>query len=212
MRSGGKRVTSGSMKFPRERCSHWRTFVAGFAVALAFSLCSTVHAQDEESGLFEIVQTELTLREGTYFLDATARLELSAEARDALASGLPLSISYRLEFLNRLRLWWDIEQLTVVESFQIEYHALTERYIVTNAGTGASARFVSLSAALADVGRIEGLRTVSVAELDDDLRYDVRLRVVLDTERLPGPLRLIAFWRRDWSLASEWQTWRLDEE
>jgi len=38
------------------------------------------------------------------------------------------------------------------------------------------------------------------------------VRAVLDTERLPGPLRLLAFWRRDWSLGSEWYRWPLADE
>ncbi len=43
--------------------------------------------------------------------------------------------------------------------------------------------------------------------LDDDRGYDVRLRAVLDDEQFPGPLRLLAFWRRDWSIASDWYRW-----
>ena len=39
--------------------------------------------------------------------------------------------------------------------------------------------------------------------------YTVRMRAVLDAEKLPGPLRLIAFWRRDWSLGSDWYRWQL---
>lgn len=190
----------------------WRAAVMCLAAAVALGRFDGAAAQDDESGHFEILETELTLRDGTYFLDAVAELELSAEAKNALVSGLPLSISYRLEFLNRLRLWWDIEQFTVRQRFQIEYHALTERYIVTNVDTGMRRPFGNLQAALQYAGRIERLRAVDQDALDDDLRYDVRLRVVLDTERLPGPLRLIAFWRRDWSIASEWKTWRLDEE
>ena len=26
------------------------------------------------------------------------------------------------------------------------------------------------------------------------------------------PLRLLAFWRRDWSIASDWYRWRLESE
>jgi Domain of unknown function (DUF4390) len=36
--------------------------------------------------------------------------------------------------------------------------------------------------------------------------------VSLDQEQFPGPLRLLAFWRRDWSIASEWYRWRLQNE
>ena len=57
-----------------------------------------------------------------------------------------------------------------------------------------------------------GLGSMPCALLEPDRRYDVRLRVVLDMESFPGPLRLLAFWRRDWSIASDWYRWRLEKE
>ena len=180
------------------------------AVALVLCLLPIAWAQD--SGSFEIEAGELELVDDVFFLDAKASLELSSQARDALDSGLTLSIRYELEFLNRLRLWWDTEEATLRQRYQLEYHALTERYRVTNVNTGDQVMFADLGGALDFVGRIEDLPAIDAAVLDADRRYDVRLRVLLDTERLPGPLRLIAFWRRDWSIGSDWMTWRLDEE
>jgi hypothetical protein len=178
---------------------------------LACAWFAAAPAQDER-GVFEINRASLELRDGVYYLDAQAALRLPAEGREALGSGLPLGISYELEFLNRLRLWWDTEAATLRQRYQIEYHALTERYLVTNLNTGDQMMFSNLDSALDLVGRIEDLPAIDAGLLDADRRYDVRLRVVLDTERLPGPLRLLAFWRRDWSIGSDWETWRLDEE
>lgn len=193
-----------------------RTGIAGGSLWLVAAIASvwlvTAQAQDDGRGHFEIVRAGLELRDGVYYLNALASLQLSADGRSALESGVPLGISFELEFLNRLRLWWDIEQATVRLRYQIAYHALTERYLVTNLNTGAQSMFPNLDAALRFVGRIDDLPSVDQASLDEDLRYDVRLRVVLDTERLPGPLRLLAFWRRDWSIGSDWKTWRLDDE
>jgi hypothetical protein len=89
---------------------------------------------------------------------------------------------------------------------------LTNRFVVLNGNSGDQLSFQDLSTALDYVGRIDRLPLIDAAVLDRDRRYDVRVRVVLDTDELPGPLRLIAFWRRDWSLGSDWYSWRLDEE
>jgi hypothetical protein len=35
------------------------------------------------------------------------------------------------------------------------------------------------------------------------------LRAVLVQEELPGPLQMLAFWRGDFSLESEWYRWTL---
>ncbi len=178
---------------------------------VAMLLAGTVLAQDDD-GRFEIERASLTLREGVYYLDAESTLALSTEGRAALESGVPLAIRYELEFLNRLRLWWDTEAATLRQRYQIEFHALTERFLVTNVNTGDQSMYPDLETALRDVGHVENLPAIDAALLDTDRRYEVRLRVLLDAERLPGPLRLLAFWRRDWSLGSEWLTWRLDDE
>jgi hypothetical protein len=59
------------------------------------------------------------------------------------------------------------------------------------------------------LGRIERLPLIDAAILEGGRTYELRLRAVLDVERFPGPLRLLAFWRRDWSLASDWYRWPL---
>ena len=73
-------------------------------------------------------------------------------------------------------------------------------------------QFSSLSAALEYIGHVEHVPVVAADELDKDLRYDVRIRAVLDKKVLPGPWRLVALFRRDWSIASDWLTWRLEGE
>ena len=40
-------------------------------------------------------------------------------------------------------------------------------------------------------------------------RYEGALRVLLDLEALPAPLRLFAYLSDDWRLSSEWRTWPL---
>ena len=68
------------------------------------------------------------------------------------------------------------------------------------------------SRALEFLGRVERLPLIDAAVIDDGRGYYVRLRAVLDEEQFPGPLRLLAFWRRDWSIASEWYRWPLLSE
>jgi hypothetical protein len=69
-----------------------------------------------------------------------------------------------------------------------------------------------LFAALNYLGRVDRLPLIDAALLEPDRDYELRLRAVLDVERFPGPLRLLAFWRRDWSLASDWYRWPLHDD
>ena len=78
-----------------------------------------------------------------------------------------------------------------------------------NVNGGERQSFGSSDAALERIGMVERLPLLDVAVLEPDRGYDIRIRALLDTERLPGPLHLLAFWRRDWSLGSEWYRWPL---
>jgi hypothetical protein len=83
---------------------------------------------------------------------------------------------------------------------------------VLNVNSGEQTTFASLPAALASLGTVRRFPLIDAAVLEDEREYSVRLRAVLDEEQFPGPLRLLAFWRRDWSIASDWYRWPLVSE
>lgn len=123
-----------------------------------------------------------------------------------------LTIRIDVELEVGRRFWFDNTVATLRQRYQLEYHALSERFLVHNLNSGEQASFSTLRAALDYLGRVRDLPLIDAALLDENRAYSVRLRAVLDVERLAGPLRLLAFWRRDWSLASEWYQWPLAED
>jgi hypothetical protein len=168
--------------------------------------------QLDDSGLFEVRRVSTELRNGVYFLNASIAYQLSTEARDALHSGLPLTIGLEVEIFHPRRWWFDNDSAALSVSYQLEYHALSERYIVLNVNSGEQASFASMFAALDYLGTVRRLPLLDAAVLESEREYDARMRVLLDQEEFPGPLRLLAFWRRDWSIASEWYRWQLVRE
>lgn len=191
----------------------FRTLQRASVLLLGLLAASTsLLAQDDSDGEFVVRQGDTTLVDGTWYLDAGIDLDLSLEAADMLRAPVPLTIRIEVEFLNRLRLWWDIVEFQEVVRYQLSYLRVRNRYQVRNLDTEATMIFVELREALDFIGRIEGLAVVDDDELDEDRRYEVRVRAALDKGDLPGPLRLMAFWRKDWSIASDWLTWRLDDE
>lgn len=174
---------------------------------------SAVYDDDrQDPGHFEVREARTRFLGGVYFLDASIALRLSAEARQALQSGVPLTIRLDVELLNPRRFWFDGTDAALRQRYQLEYHALSERYIVTNLNSGDQTSFGSLLLALDHLGRVERLPLIDAAVLDDHRGYEIRIRAALDVEQFPGPLRLLAFWRRDWSLASEWYRWPLQRD
>jgi Domain of unknown function (DUF4390) len=186
----------------------WLSVVAT-AAAQELVPVQTLPPIDDDPGHFEVRTAVAELRDGVYFLTAWVEYRLSSEARAALESGVPLSIRLDMEISHNRRFWFDSDDADLRQLYQLEYHALSERYIVINVNSGDQASFASLFAALNYLGRIERLPIIDAALLEGGRDYELRLRAVLDVEQFPGPLRLLAFWRRDWSLASDWYQWPL---
>lgn len=169
-------------------------------------------AQVDDPGFFEVRSAVAELRNGVYHLNARISYRLPTDALQALHSGVPLGFRLDIEIIHPRRWWFDNEGASLQQVYQLEYHALSERYIVLNSNSGEQQSFASLFAALDHLGRIDRLPLIDAAVLDDGRNYYVRLRASLDQEQFPGPLRLLAFWRRDWAIASEWYRWPLRSE
>ncbi len=181
------------------------------AVAIAvFSVQPLAHGQ-QDPGRFEIRSASVDLRSGVYYLDAWVEYRLSSETRGALEAGVALTLQTEVEFLRNRRFWFDDEEASLRQSYELQYHALSERYLVVNLNSGEQNSYATLFSALNFLGRITELPLIDAALLDSDAAYDIRIRAVLSTDDIPGPLWLLAFWRRDWSLKSEWYRWPLGE-
>jgi hypothetical protein len=166
-------------------------------------------AQVDDEGGFAVRSAESELVSGVYLVNATIDLRLSSEARTALESGVPLTVHIEVDLIRIRRFWMDDEEADVDQRFELAYHALTERYIVRNLNSGDQVSFATVMAALNYLGRIERLPFIDAALLAPGRAYDARIKAELDMDEFSGPLRLLTFWRRDFSLESEWYRWRL---
>jgi len=183
-------------------------------ILMLCALClvaSPARAQEEDPGRFEVRSASVELDEGIYYLNAWLEYRLSSGAREALESGVPLTIEIEVEFLRSRRFWLDAAEASLLQAYELQYHALSERYLVLNSNVGEQNSFANLFSALNFLGRVNALPLIDEALLEAGESYQIRLRTSLSTEDFPGPLRLLTFWRRDWSLRSEWYEWPLGD-
>ena len=180
-------------------------------LALALLRAPALLAQPEDSGNFRVVTASHELIGDVYHIDAQIYLRLPSEAMSVLRS-VPLTIRIEVEFLNRLRFWFDNTEHATVLEYELEYRSVSDRYVVRDMQTGKQTPFARLPNALELIGEVDSVPVVDAALLDEDRRYDVRIRAALDRSNLLGPWSLIAFFRRDLAISSEWFEWRLDDE
>ncbi len=158
---------------------------------------------------FDIRSAATQLQNGVYYLTARIDLPLSDEALEALESGLELTIQMQIEVFRQRRFLPDPEIANLRQDYVLSYQPLSQRYLVSNRNSGDQSSHATLFAALNKLGRISALPVIDEALLGNDSRYEIRLRVVLDQNTLPGPLRLLAFWGNSFRLQSEWYAWML---
>ena len=158
---------------------------------------------------FRVLKADTRLVRGVYLLDARLNYDLSNDVAKALLSGVPLTIELEIEVLRNRTWLWDETVASLVQRYRLEYHALAEQYVITNLNSGLLKSFPTRGTAIDYIEHIRNFPLLDRSLLNPTEIYHARLRVSLDIESLPTPLRPVAYLSSDWRLGSEWYAWPL---
>ena len=135
-------------------------------------------------------------------------MTLSARSEEALSKGIPLDVLIDLALVEHRRILWDRVVTDRTLHRRIQYHALSGQYLVSSTDVDADdfARFPTAQAALAYAGALNDLDIPlpKKKDIDPKLRYWLKLRVRLDIEALPSPLRPLAYVTPAWHHNTGW--------
>ena len=172
-------------------------------------VCNPLPGYAAQAGAVTVSDVEIRLEGDVYLLDAQFLIALSSGAREALDNNVPLVFDLQVQLVSKHSWWWDAIVTETRQERQIEYHALSRSFIVTDRNTGSQASYRQLEDALQATGSLRGLALIKRQKLKDAGIYEVRLRGILDIESLPTPVRLPAYVSSAWDMDSEWYTWPL---
>ena len=150
------------------------------------------------------------LSDGVFRLSAHVDIHLNETVREALDNGVPLLIELQIEVIRKRDWTWPVTEARLSQRFGLEYHALSQQYIVENYSSGIQPSFRELDDALEYIGDVYDLPFIDEKLLKPAQKYQVRMRAKLDIDSLPTPIRLWAYIGSDWSLDSDWYQWRLN--
>jgi hypothetical protein len=181
-------------------------FVAlGTWAALCVLATTTAHAETS----LVVRDAELRLRENVYELDADLVIELSDETRAAIEGGLVMRLDYEIG-IARVRSYLPDDGIaSLVQSYELTYHALSQRFLLRNLNTGEQFDYGSLQTAIERLSQIRSLPVIDANLVPQGPVYSVRLRAVLDSGSTPAALKWLLFWTEDWGATSRWYTWTL---
>ncbi len=177
--------------------------------ALLLWLCVGTAAVAARADTFRIVAADTRLTDGVYLLNAEVEFDLGQKPLEALNNGVPLVIENQIEILQRKNWLPDKTVASLSQRYQLKYHPLTEQFLVTNLNSGERQNFRTMGSALAGVGMVRNLPILDDSLLNPKAEYRVRMRVGIDLEALPAPLRLLAYLSGEWRTRSQWQEWQL---
>jgi len=175
---------------------------------LILIVCLTAMAAVRAAGV-QINQVRTHLQNDVFYLDARLDYVLTEPMLEALHKSVPLTFVLNIEVFRQRSYIWDVSVAELEQRYQLEYLPLTQQYQVRNLNSGALHNLPSLEVALSVLGTIVDLPLLDRELLADDESYQARMRVELDIEELPLPLRLLSYFTDEWRLRSEWYTWSL---
>lgn len=157
----------------------------------------------------DVKNAEIRLHGDSYLLAADIDYRLSARAKEALQNGVPLFWDIHIKTLQHRDYFWDNTLTNTGIRYRIQYHALLNMYRVRNEGSRELYNFSTLSAALDLISTIRDFPVMDKALYVSGKRYAVGIKVTLDRDALPLPLRPIAYTNPQWYLSSAWTLWPL---
>ncbi len=174
-------------------------------IALAFLCFSPVQAGEFAA---RIKKAELEKYRDEYRLNADIDYRLSSTATEAIQSSIPLSWRLQIE-IRKIGTFWNSKVFDGEYVYRIRYHALLDSYSVNSLEPDSSRHFISLTAALDALSKIRDLPVIKTSLLEKNDVYTAAIRLQLDKEALPLPLRPVAYLYSDWDLSSDWYLWNL---
>jgi hypothetical protein len=184
-----------------------RSFLEIAASALLCFLATMVSPEVEAKTRLEVLDASFELRDEVYELDSNLDLHLPKEARAAIDAGLTLRLDYEVEILRSRRYWLDAGVAALVQSYELNYHALSQRYLLRNLNTGAQQDFSTIEAALDRLTTLRRLPVIDATLLEEGSTYEIRVRANADLSTVPDALKWLLFWTDEWSGDSEWYSW-----
>ncbi len=142
-----------------------------------------------------------------FFLDAVIALQLTEEAKKALQSGVSLAWVATFRVWRPRDIFWNEKIAEIICRYQISYHALMGVYRVKDEQNGTETKFTSLELALKEMGVLNEILITADRDAFSETTYIIGALFALDKERLPLPLRLVAYYDSQWMLTSQWDLW-----
>jgi len=177
-------------------------------ILLLLAVAAPVVRADALDGVLQVRSAYVTVEGGVFMLHARIDYPVNPVIRDALHDGVTLTEDLDIRIERERRFWLNADIVELTLRRELDYHAVSDRYLVRDVRSGNQKSFATLEEALTDLGTVEEVPVLIVPQLAQG-RYRISVRAGVRRGRLPASLRALMFWTDDWHRVSEWYTWLL---
>ena len=178
-------------------------------LALLAVLCPGMADAADMNDRLAVQAAYVNVRGGVFELNARATYPLNDDIRTALTDGVTVNVELQTVVSRQRRFWFDNTLVDVTLRRELSWHAVSERYILREVGTGMQQVFTTLDQALIAGGEVDAWPVVVEPQLDPDSTYTISVRAGVRRGRMSDALRALIFWSDSWNRSSEWYTWTL---
>jgi Domain of unknown function (DUF4390) len=177
-------------------------------IALVLASCGADAHADALDGVLEVRSAYVSVESGVFLLHARIEYPVNPAIRDALHDGVTLTVDLDTRIERERRFWFNADVVDLTLRRELDYHAVSDRYLVRDVRSGNQRSFATLEEALSDLGAVDGWPVLVEPQLAAG-NYRISVRAGVRRGRLPASLRALMFWTDDWRRVSEWYTWSL---
>ncbi len=186
----------------RSRRGALAVFCALVVTTWSYSLAAAL------DGVLEVRSAYVNINKGVFLLHARVEYPVSEALRSALKDGVTLTFDLEARVDRERHLWFDANIVDLTLRRELNYHAVSDRYVVRDTRSRDQETFSTLDEALDFLGKIDAWPILVEPQLDGG-SYTISVRAGMRRGHLPASLRAILFWTDDWARVSEWYTWSL---
>jgi hypothetical protein len=173
---------------------------------LLLSLCAAMPSRAADAILVRSARARV---DGSVLVfTVRAQFPVDDQMRSALAAGATVNLDVQAVIDRKRRFWFDDRLVDASLQRELSWNALSQRYVLADAGSSKQKTYATLEEALAVAGVVDDWRVDLGSPLDPDETYQVGVRARLRRGHAPSGLRELTFWTRYWN-RSEWYTWVL---
>jgi hypothetical protein len=181
--------------------------ISSLSLLLAFMPLLAAEGRDA----FQIKGANFSLHNSLLELNAEFEIELPAYIKTAVEQGFAVPLMFQVEILTPKKYWLDEKIITLKQRYQLHFLPMLSSYAVFDLNAGQRYYFDSLSEAVHYLQVVYNYPMLDINNISADRSFYARIRVGIDSDELPVPLKSSSLWENDWGLTSDWYAWDIEK-